>query len=258
MNRNNNPMYGKRPAQKFTLVELLIVVLIIAILAGLLLPALNKARMRARQTQCMGNLKQISGATHVYIEDNSGFIPYAFLDVNNISWGDLLGIGRYDGRDLTWADASAIPLPFHRRTTNLYMCPEHIKNDSSRRSYSIVSSHVAGSVAAPGNPENTHGIAFRGWSMKLSRVPEASRTLMYAERPADTNYISDGSCNNINSVADQCGPGAELVIARSHMGRHIYVFVDGHLETHFPMATINPQGGTMENPKGIWTWTRGD
>ena len=197
--------------------------------------------MRARQTQCMGNLKQISGATHVYIEDNSGFIPYAFLDVNNISWDDLLGIGRYDGRDLTWADASAIPLPFHRRTTNLYMCPEHIKNDSSRRSYSIVSSHVAGSVAAPGNPENTHGIAFRGWSMKLSRVPEASRTLMYAERPAD-----------------QCGPGAELVIARSHMGRHIYVFVDGHLETHFPMATINPQGGTMENPKGIWTWTRGD
>ena len=138
------------------------------------------------------------------------------------------------------------------------MCPEHNKHDSSRRSYSIVSSYVGGSTAAPGNPENTHGVAFREWSIKLSKIPQASATLMYTERPSDVNYISDSSCNNINSVADQYGPGAELVVARSHLGRHVYVFSDGHIEVHHPLSTISPQGGTINNPKGIWTWTPGD
>ena len=248
----------KTSTRRFTLIELLITIMIIAILAAMLLPALNKGRMKARQIQCTGNLKQISNATHMYLADNGDYLPYAYDTSTNVTWDDLLGIGRYDGRHLTWNDAISIPLPFNRRTTTLYMCPEHNKNDSSRRSYSIVSSHVAGSTAAPGNPENTHGVAFREWSIKLSKIPQASATLMYTERPTDVNYISDGSCNNINSVADQYGTGAELVVARSHLGRHVYVFADGHIEIHHPLSTISRRDGTMNNPKGIWTWTPGD
>ncbi len=249
---------GTASRNSFTLIELLITIMIIAILAAILLPALNKGRMKARQIQCTGNLKQISSATHMYLADNGDNLPYVCDTATNVTWDDLLGIGRYDGRSLTWNDAIAVPLPFHRRTTTLYMCPEHNKNDSSRRSYSIVSSYVGGSTAAPGNPENTHGVAFREWSIKLSKIPQASATLMYTERPSDVNYISDSSCNNINSVADQYGPGAELVVARSHLGRHVYVFSDGHIEVHHPLSTISPQGGTINNPKGIWTWTPGD
>jgi len=74
----------KRERAAFTLIELLVVMVIIALLIGLLLPALARAKEEARKTQCRSNLRQIGLAMVMYANDNGGYTP----EMAGMPWGN--------------------------------------------------------------------------------------------------------------------------------------------------------------------------
>ena len=73
--------FANTSEKRFTLIELLVVIAIIAILAAMLMPALQKARATARKTNCLSNLKQVGSFVLNYAQDNNDIIvPYAITD----------------------------------------------------------------------------------------------------------------------------------------------------------------------------------
>ena len=111
MKHVNTPFRNPPAVRGFTLIELLVVIAIIAILAGMLLPALGKAKQKGQATACISNLRQVMIATKVYADDFGGKYPHTFQvrgdNVYRKAWFNFL-------------------LPY-TATTNLLICPVRTK-----------------------------------------------------------------------------------------------------------------------------------
>lgn len=212
---------GPGGAPAFTLIELLVVLAIIALLAGLLLPALGRGQALARAASCAGQMRQLGLATGMYADDHGDEFPrsqHSAFTHGQRTWGPALApyLGASTG---AWTNL----------LETLYHCPA----DRRRRAWSY-----GLNVYFELGPDDDYRGKPQTWR-RTTAVPRPSTTLLFAENASEADHIMP------NFWA--CAEDAVDLAADRHRGRANYTFVDGHVEAR-PLRSL------YDPPRGVDLW----
>jgi prepilin-type N-terminal cleavage/methylation domain-containing protein/prepilin-type processing-associated H-X9-DG protein len=230
----------------FTLIELLVVIAIIAILAGMLLPALSKAKQKAIATQCLSNEHQISLGATMYRPEYAEKYPLTFVDISSSG-----------GQGYGWFNA----LQPYVVNTNAFVCPTRFRKPSDS-SYIWATNKMTSGYGAN---LQIGGCYFPAAGWKMAPINEAG-----VMQPSTTVYLSESGTQAVDiSVPTLCvtpaspekveswlvddpgGFGSSMVCGTDpnwggpsirHGGRGSVNFVDGHT-------------ASMKSSEWYWHWT---
>jgi prepilin-type N-terminal cleavage/methylation domain-containing protein len=222
----------------FTLIELLVVIAIIAILAGMLLPALIRAREEGHRAVCKENCSQVGKSIAMYTQNNREFYPFTWLPANHPADTQAQATDWLGWNNFRSATSIALLYPGYLKSTNVFKCPS--MEDKP--------------VFTLNDPMTAYG------------VPSSSDTAAFAYEWSLRNYTLIGVMDNefppggvIPVTANQykgMSYGYDCRIYPSAVSNHaIYGDMDGSYSYNRDTATQNHEGGQhILKVDGAVTW----
>ena len=237
----------------FTLIELLVVIGIIGVLAGLLLPALHRAKGKAVGLQCLNNNRQLIQAWMMFAGDNNDELPTNFDGMDGLgvftNWvGGTMAIPNEATNTALLLDVNRSLLARYTRAASIYKCP----SDRSRNVRSMSMNNRMNSTRFKGTPVFTGGAGTNYATFRrLGDIRKPADIFVFLDERSDT--INDGyfaiDMSNTGS-GDGHGVGVPYYIvdypASYHNGASGITFADGHSEGHkwVEGTTVPPLGQT--------------